>query len=50
MKNLFKAIFILMMVMSSSSQACDMTTDCTAMSEPCAPIDLCAEPCDPIAD
>ena len=49
MKDLFKVVFILMIVISST-QACDMTTDCIQMSEPCAPIDLCVEPCDPIED
>ncbi len=50
MKELLKVIFILMMVIGGA-EACETTVDnCTAMIEPCAPIDLCAEPCDPIAD
>ena len=49
MKSFLKVIFLMMMLVGTT-QACDMTTDCTAMTEPCEPIDLCAEPCDPIAD
>ncbi len=50
MKNLMKVIFVLMVVVNFA-QACESGVDyCTQMQEPCAPIDLCAEACDPIAD
>jgi hypothetical protein len=50
MKSLLKVIFVMMMVIGSA-QACESVNDsCTAMEEPCAPIDLCADACDPIAD
>ena len=50
MKNLLKVVFLLMMVVGGV-EACESGVDyCTAMEEPCEPIDLCAEACDPIAD
>ncbi len=50
MKDLLKVFFILMMVIGGA-EACESQVDnCTAMEEPCAPLDLCAESCDPIAD
>jgi hypothetical protein len=50
MKDLLKVVFILMMVVGVA-EACDDKIDyCTQMEEPCEPIDLCASPCDPIAD
>lgn len=50
MRDLLKVFFILMMVIGGA-EAYESTADnCTVMEEPCAPIDLCAEPCDPIAD
>lgn len=50
MKDLLKVIFVLMMV-AGFAQACESDVDyCVAMEEPCEPIDLCAQACDPIAD
>jgi hypothetical protein len=52
MKDLLKVMFVLMLTIAGA-EACEMTSSedvCSAMTEPCEPIDLCAEACDPIAD
>ena len=52
MKDLLKVVFILMLTIVGA-EACETLANedvCTMMTEPCEPIDLCAEACDPIAD
>jgi hypothetical protein len=50
MKNLVK-IFFMVMVMLVSVNASEIdSSDCPQLLEPCEPLDLWAEPCDPIAD